>query len=76
MNDALKWTGQLSPGKGHVNIDYSKSIVLNESLGPDFALPKEVIPEAVTGPTSSNTLIPPMGGLHAAKGSYGAQSMH
>ena len=38
LNDEIKWNGQLSPGKGQVNIDYSKAIVLKQG-DADFRLP-------------------------------------
>ena len=45
LNDKLKWTGQLSPGKGQINVDYSKSIILKEDPEPGFELPREPVPD-------------------------------
>ena len=33
----------LSPGKGQINVDYAKAIVLKENPEPGFELPKEHI---------------------------------
>jgi len=48
LNDELKWTGQLSPGKGQVNCDYSKAIILKDTPG-DFKLPVEEVAEPAPG---------------------------
>ena len=44
LNDAIKWKGQLSPGKGQVNVDYAKAIILKDNPEAGFELPKEDIP--------------------------------
>ena len=48
VNDEIKWTGQLAPGKGQIATDYAKAIILKENPEPGFELPKEEIPETAT----------------------------
>ena len=39
----MKWEGELDPGRGYINKDFAKAIVLTEI--PDFKLPVEEIEE-------------------------------
>ena len=68
LNDQLKWTGQLSPGKGQINVDYSKAIVLKENA-EGFELPKEVIPEPPQQQPSKqeNLVVKPLPSLSSAQ---------
>ena len=44
VNDRVRWSGTLTPGKGQINTDYAKAIILKENPEPTFSLPKEALP--------------------------------
>jgi Domain of unknown function (DUF4457) len=54
LNDNIAWEGSLEPGRGYVNKDYSKAIVLTSQ--PDFKFPVEQMPEAIETPKATKTV--------------------